>query len=212
MGQEGWWAGAKHAGGAYVRQSLGTNMAQTRNVLGQGFKQGKFFSTVGKWLNAAEGTVDVGGIARIKREASAHWRGGGVGGYLGGKSVARRGLSLNRYGAVGGAALGVGMGISAATGYSMGDQAQGVAGGYMAGKALSRVGAFGGGGWGKAAGVAGVAGGAFVGQALGWESWALGGVAAGAVRGAQFASGRWLGGGYTRAGAAAIGAGVGWFM
>jgi len=207
--------GMKTLGG--VRDLISSDLRDLSGVISANRRWG------GGWSGAISNVKDYfGGSGNLaSRLARRDWRGplGGqlkkaFGSYTAYASNMRKGLGLARKVGWGGAALGTGIGISMATGYSVFDQAQAVGGGYLGMRAGRNL------GFGRFGTGAAMAAGAFTGQALGAQEWMLGGLGHSAVRGAQaLGVGKWLtgkygwtskfGGGRARAIGAGIGVGLG---
>lgn len=160
-----------------VRQFFGTNLASARGILSTGYKtsRGMGRGALSSSYYAAKGFLGLGaGTGMSGREMLGSWGHfmslgpGGSPEYTKFAQGAFRGRQLG----VAGAAVGLGLGISVATGYSMFDQAQAIGGGVVAGRWANRMmGAGPRGGLGKfGIGAAAIAGG-LGGQAMDWKQW-----------------------------------------
>lgn len=165
-------AGAANFMGGGLKETLGF----FRSSMGGGVGPGNFSGAMKSWLSG--GWVGAGMEEKIRSGAGRYMR-SGQGSFKQGVAAGHLGVGLNRKLGLGGAALGLGMGISAVTGYSVFNQAQAVGAGYLGAKWAGRLGA------GKMGMGAAAIGAGLGGQSMDWKQWGAAGAGYWGARGVQ---------------------------
>jgi len=164
---------------------MGGGLAETigffRSSMGGGVGPGNLGGALKSWFSG--GWVGSSAQQAIKSSGGRYMQ-QGLGSYKQGINAAKYGLGLNRKLAVGGAALGLGIGVSAITGYSVFNQAQAVGGGYLGAAWAKRLGA------GKLGMGAAAVGAGLGGQAMDWKQWGAASAGYWGVRAGQSLLGR----------------------